>query len=288
MSTSLLMVTGASGHLGRLVIDHLKTLVPAAQIVALVRKPETKAAYEAEGIAARIGDYDDVDSLKAAFDGIDRLLLISSSAVGQRARQHGNAIEAAKAADVGFIAYTSILEAATSPMALAEEHKATEAMLADSGIPHALLRNGWYTENLLASLPTDLELGQHFGCAGEGRFATAPRKDYAEAAAIVLAGGDHAGKAYELAGDSDFTLADFAAELSKQAGKPISYTDMPEDAYTAALVQAGLPEGFAAILADSDAKAAQGALSSTSKDLSTLIGHPTTPLAETIATALAA
>lgn len=287
MTAPLLMVTGASGHLGRLVIAHLKTLVPAAQIVALVRKPEVKAAYEAEGIAARIGDYDDPDSLTAAFAGIDRLLLISSSTVGERARQHGQVIAAAKAAGVGFIAYTSILNAGASPMALAEEHKATEAMLAESGIPHALLRNGWYSENLLASLATDLQLGQHFGCAGDGRFATAARQDFAEAAAIVLAGEDHIGKVYELAGDTDFTLADFAAELSKASGKPVSYTDMPEQAFAAALMQAGLPEGFAAVLADSDAKAAQGALTSTRRDLSDLIGHPTTPISETIRTALA-
>lgn len=287
MTAPLLMVTGASGQLGRLVIDHLKTLVPASQIVALVRKPEVKATYEAEGIAARIGDYDDPESLTAAFAGIDRLLLISSSAVGERARQHGNAIDAAKSAGVGFIAYTSILGADTSPLALAEEHKTTEAMLAEAGIPHALLRNGWYSENLLASLPTDLELGQHFGAAGEGRFATASRKDYAEAAAVVLAGENHAGKIYELAGDSDFTLADFAAELGKQAGKPVAYTDMPSAAFAAALAQAGLPEGFAAILADSDAKAAEGALASQSKDLSALIGRPTTPVAQTIAAALA-
>ncbi len=287
MTSPLLMVTGASGQLGRLVIDHLKTRVPADRIVALVRKPEVKAAYEAEGIAARIGDYDDPAGLAAAFAGVGRLLLISSSAVGERARQHGNAIDAAKAAGVSFIAYTSILNAAASPMALAGEHKTTEAKLAETGIPYALLRNGWYSENLLASLPADLELGQHFGAAGTGRFATAPRREYAEAAAVVLAGGDHAGKTYELAGDSDFTLADFAAELSRQAGKPVAYTDMPEAAFTAALVQAGLPEGFAAVLADSDAKAAEGALTSSSKDLAQLIGHPTTPIAETIRAALA-
>ena len=287
MTAPLLMVTGASGQLGRLVVAHLKTLVPAARIVALVRKPELKAAYEAEGIAARLGDYDDPDSLTAAFDGIDRLLLISSSTVGERARQHGNAIAAAKAAGVGFIAYTSILNAAASPMALAEEHKATEAALAEAGIPHTLLRNGWYSENLLASLPTDLQLGQHFGCAGNGRFATATRQDFAEAAAVVLAGGDHAGTTYELAGDSDFTLTDFAAELSKQAGKPVAYTDMPEAVFAAALVQAGLPDALAAVLADSDARAAEGALTSQSRDLSQLIGRPTTPIAETIRIALA-
>lgn len=287
MSTPLLMVTGASGQLGRLVIAHLKTLVPASQIVALVRSAEVQAEYEAAGIATRAGDYDDAAGLTAAFAGVDRLLLISSSAVGQRASQHANVINAAKAAGVGFIAYTSLLNATGFDMALAEEHKVTEAALADSGIPHALLRNGWYSENLLASLATDLELGQHFGCAADGKFASAPRQDYAEAAAVVLAGGDHAGKTYELAGDSSFTLADFTAELSKQSGKTVAYTDMPQADYTAALVQAGLPEGFAAILANSDANAAKGALDSTSKDLSTLIGHPTTPIADTIAAALA-
>jgi len=282
------LVTGASGQLGHKAVDHLLTLVPAADVIVLLRGDTARAGYAAKGVEIRQGDYDDPEGLAVAFAGIDRLLLISSSAVGQRARQHGNVIAAAKAACVGFIAYTSILDATNSPMQLAAEHKATEAALAESGIAHTLLRNGWYTENLLASLETDLALGQHFGAAGTGRFATASRQDFAEAAATVLADPAQDGKTYELAGDSAYTLADFAARLSEISGKPVAYIDMPEAAYSAALVGAGLPEAFAAILADSDARAADGALDDASGALSALIGHPTEPLDVTIRAALAA
>ncbi|TNE68990.1 MAG: SDR family oxidoreductase [Rhodobacteraceae bacterium] len=279
------LVTGASGQLGQLVIDHLATLVAKDDILALVRSDKAAEGFAAKGIATRRGDYTDTAALKAAFDGVDRLLLISSSEVGQRAPQHGNVIAAAKAAGVKFIAYTSILKADTGNMALAEEHLATEAMLKDSGIPHTLLRNGWYSENITMTLGQDLELGQHFGAAGEGKLATAPRKDYAEAAAIVLAGG-HDGEVLELAGDEAYTLAEYAAIVAEASGKPVVYTDMPEAAFTEALVGAGLPAGFAAILADSDAKAAKGALFDDSKTLSNLIGHPTEPIAETVKAAL--
>jgi NAD(P)H dehydrogenase (quinone) len=284
--TQKLLVAGASGQLGSLVIEHLKTLVPAANIVALVRSEDAAARYAADGIETRKGDYTDRASLDAAFQGIDRLLLISSSAVGERVAQHQNVIDAAKAAGVGFVAYTSILNADSSKMILAGEHQATEAMLAESGLPHALLRNGWYSENLLGGIGGDLAMGQHFGAAGEGKFSTATRQDLAEAAAVVLAGGDHAGKAYELAGDDAFTLAELAATIADASGKPVAYVDMPQDAFTQALVGAGLPEGFAAVLADSDAQAATGALYSTSKALSTLIGRPTTPIADSVKTAL--
>lgn len=276
------LVTGASGQLGRLVIAHLKTLVPAGDIVALVRRPEAAAEFEAQGIAARIADYTDPAALTAALAGIDRMLLISASEVGRRAPQHRNAIDAAKAAGVGFIAYTSILHADRATMQLAEEHRATEAMLAESGIPHALLRNGWYSENLLAALPTDLSLGKHFGAAGTGRFSTAPRHDFAEAAALVLAGPGHEGKTYELAGDTAVTLAEFAALLSAAAGKTVDYVDLPEAAYAEALIGAGLPAALATALADSDARAAEGELYDASGTLSALIGHPTEPMAETI------
>lgn len=287
MSEQTYMVTGANGQLGQLVIAALRARVAPGQIIGLVRRPEDAAALEAQGIGARLGDYEDVESLTAAFAGVDRLLLISGSAVGQRARQHGNVVAAAKAAGVGFIAYTSILNAQDSAMALAAEHKITETAILESGIAHAFLRNGWYSENLLASLDTDLSLGKHFGAAGAGRFSTAPRHDYAEAAAVVLAGSGHEGKTYELAGDASVTLTDFAALLSQAAGKPVAYVDMPEPDYAAALIGAGLPEGFAKILADSDAQAAQGALFDESHTLSALIGHPTEPMAETIARALA-
>lgn len=285
--TEKMMVTGATGQLGGMVIGYLKTLGKAESTVALVRSEEAKAAFEAEGIEARIGDYADRASLDAAFKGIDRLLLISSSAVGERAAQHQNVIDAAKIADVGFVAYTSVLNAANSKMILAGEHQATEAALAASGLPHALLRNGWYSENLLMGLENDLAMGQHFGCAGEGKFASATRKDFAEAAAIVLAGGDHAGKTYELAGDAAYTLAELAAMIAEASGKPVAYVDMPQEAFAGALAGAGIPEGFATVLADSDARAAEGALYSQSKDLSALIGRPTTPMAETVKSALA-
>lgn len=279
------LVTGASGQLGHLVVDHLATLVAKDDILALVRSDKAAEAYVAKGIATRRGDYTDEAGLEAAFAGVDRLLLISSSEIGQRAIQHGNVIKAAKAAGVTFIAYTSILHADTGNMALAEEHIATEAMLKDSGISHTLLRNGWYSENITMTLGQDLELGQHFGAAQDGKFATAPRKDYAEAAALVLAGG-HDGEVLELAGDEAYTLTDYAATVTELSGKEVKYTDMPETAFSEALIGAGLPGPFAAILADSDAKAAKGALFDDSKTLSKLIGHPTEPIAETIKAAL--
>ncbi|NVK46597.1 MAG: SDR family oxidoreductase [Rhodobacteraceae bacterium] len=280
------LVTGASGQLGHLVVDHLATLVAKDDILALVRSDKAAEAYAAKGIATRRGDYTDKAGLEAAFAGVDRLLLISSSEVGQRAPQHGNVIKAAKAAGVTFIAYTSILHADTGNMALAEEHIATEAMLKDSSIPHTLLRNGWYSENITMTLGQDLEIGQHFGAAQDGKLSTATRKDYAEAAAIVLAGG-HDGEVLELAGDEAYTLSDYAATVTELSGKEVKYTDMPETAFSEALIGAGLPGPFAAILADSDAKAAKGALFDDSHTLSKLIGHPTEPIAETVKAALA-
>ncbi|WP_238367239.1 SDR family oxidoreductase [Mesobacterium pallidum] len=276
------LVTGASGQLGQRVVDHLATLVPAADIIALVRSDSAAEAYAAKGIATRRGDYEDTAALEAAFEGVDRLLLISSSEVGKRATQHANVLNTAKAAGVGFVAYTSILNAETGGMALAEEHLATEAALKGKGIPYTLLRNGWYSENIAGTAPQSVSMGQHFGAAGEGRFNTASRQDYAEAAAAVLAGAGHEGKVYELGGDSTFTLTQYAALLSEVSGKEVAYVDLPEAAYAEALVGAGLPEGFAGILADSDAKAASGALATESRDLSTLIGRPTTPMRDTL------
>lgn len=279
------LVTGASGELGQRVVDHLAQRVPVADIIALVRTDAAAATYAAKGITTRRGDYDDSDSLRTALEGVDRLLLISSSAVGQRARQHSNVIDAAKATGVGFVAYTSILNAQDSAMALAAEHKATETAIIESGIAHTFLRNGWYSENITMTLGQDLQLGQHFGAAGTGKFATATRNDYAEAAAVVMAGG-HDGKVLELAGDTAFTLDEYAAIVADAAGQPVAYTDMPKDAFTQALIGAGLPEGLAAVLADSDAQAAKGALNNDSKTLSTLIGRPTEAITETVKNAL--
>lgn len=280
------LVTGASGQLGQSAVAHLATLVAKDDIIALVRSDKAAADYAAKGIATRRGDYEDVAALKAAVEGVDRLLLISSSEIGQRARQHGNVIAAAKAAGVGFIAYTSLLHAPSSGMLLAKEHVATEAMLEESGIPYTLLRNGWYTENFTLTAGQDLNLGQHFGAAKDGKFSAASRQDFAEAAAIVLAGG-HDGEVLELAGDTSVTLNDYAAQLSRVVGKSVAYVDMPEAVFRDALIGAGLPEGFAAVLADTDAKAAEGWLQNDSKILSALIGQPTTPIADTIKAVLA-
>jgi len=289
MSASRFLVTGASGQLGRLVIDGLLKTVPASQIGVLVRSEKAAAEFAARGLHVHQGDYCRPETLTAAFAGVDRALLISSSEIGQRTAQHRNAIEAARQAGVKLLAYTSLLHAETSPLGLAEEHRQTEAALKASGVPHALLRNGWYSENYAASIPAALAHGAVLGSADAGRIASAARADYAEAAVRVLTAAEpQAGRIYELAGDASYTLAEFAAELSKQSGKAVAYRDLPQADYQAALVGAGLPGPFAALLADSDAGAAKGALFDDSHTLSQLIGRPTTPIAATISAALKA
>ena len=203
MSASRFLVTGASGQLGRLVIDGLLKTVPASQIGVLVRSDKAAAEFAARGLHVHNGDYGRPDSLKAAFTGVDRALLISSSEIGQRTAQHRNAIEAARQAGVKLLAYTSLLHADTSPLGLAEEHRQTEAALKASGVPHALLRNGWYSENYAASIPAALAHGALLGSADGGRIASAARADYAEAAVRVLTAAEpQAGRIYELAGDA--------------------------------------------------------------------------------------
>ena len=283
----MIVITGASGQLGRLVIQSLLTKVPASRIVAAVRNPQKASDLAALGVQVRRADYTDSASLDAAFQGAEKVLLISSSEVGQRLPQHRNAIDAARSAGVSMLAYTSLLHADASPLGLADEHVATEAYLNQAGVPFVLLRNGWYTENYLASIPPALQHGAFIGTAGEGRIASAARADYAEAAAVVLTTPGQSGKVYELAGDEAYTLAEFSAELSRQSGKAIPYVDLPESDYKAALVGAGLPEPIAGLLADSDSGASKGGLFDATRQLSALIGRPTTPLAVSMRAALA-
>ncbi|ELY4522312.1 SDR family oxidoreductase [Cronobacter turicensis] len=274
----MIAITGATGHLGQRVIDTLLNTVAAQEIVAIVRNPAKAAALSAKGVQVRAADYGNVAALTAAFAGVEKLLLISSSEVGQRAPQHRNVIDAAKTAGVKLIAYTSLLHADRSPLGLADEHVATEKMLADAGIPYVLLRNGWYTENYLASVPPALEHGVFIGSAGDGKIASASRQDYAEAAAKVLTLDNQAGRVYELAGDNAWTLRDLTALLSKETGKTVAYQNLSEADFAAALAGAGLPEGFAKLLADSDIGASKGGLFDDSRQLSALIGRPTTSL----------
>ncbi|MES3501332.1 SDR family oxidoreductase [Citrobacter portucalensis] len=278
----MIAITGATGQLGQHVIESLLKTVPASQIVAIVRNPAKATALSQQGITVRQADYSDEAAFTTALQGIDKLLLISSSEVGQRAPQHRNVINAAKAAHVKFIAYTSLLHADTSPLGLADEHVATEKMLAESGIAYALLRNGWYTENYLASAPAALEHGVFIGAAGEGKIASATRADYGAAAALVISEDGHAGKTYELAGDAGWTLSQLAAELAKQSGKKVVYQNLSEADFAAALKGVGLPAGLADMLADSDTGASKGGLFDDSHTLSKLIGRPTTSLADSV------
>lgn len=283
----MIVITGATGQLGRLVIQSLLNKLPASQIVAAVRNPARAADLAALGVQVRKADYTDPALLEAAFQGAEKVLLISSSEIGQRAAQHRNVIDAAKKAGVSLVAYTSILHADRSPLGLAAEHAATEAYLRESGLPHVLLRNGWYTENYLASVPPALQHGAFIGSAGEGRISSAARVDYADAAAVALTASGQAGKVYELAGDDSYTLTEFAAELSRQSGKPVPYVNLPEADYKAALFGAGLPEPIADLLADSDVGASKGGLFDDQRQLSALIGRPTTSLATLMQAALA-
>ncbi|MCV9386846.1 SDR family oxidoreductase [Reichenbachiella ulvae] len=274
-------ITGATGQLGSLVVEQLKTRTEAANLVALVRSPE-----KVEGIEARAFDYDQPETLAGALEGVDRLLLISGNEIGQRARQHENIINAAKEAGVKSIVYTSILRADSSTISLAGEHLITENLLKDSGIPFTLLRNGWYTENYTASVAGVVEAGALVGSSGEGKISSAARVDFAEAAAVVLTSDGQEGKVYELAGDEAYTKVELAAEISKQSGKDIPYQELAEADYASALAEMGLPEPIAAAIASWDVSASKGDLYDDSKTLSQLIGRPTTPLADTVKAAL--
>ncbi|MDK2956723.1 MAG: hypothetical protein PWQ57_2219 [Desulfovibrionales bacterium] len=282
----MITVTGASGRLGRLVVEKLLESVPAEQITAAVRNPDKVRDMADRGVQVRHADYDRPETLAYAFHGEKRLLLISANEVGRRVPQHKAVIDAAKKEGVDLIAYTSILHADASPLDLAQEHRETEVLLAASGLPFVFLRNGWYTENFTDGVSAMLEHGALLGCAGDGRIASAARIDYAAAAAAVLTKEDQAGLIYELAGDDAYTLADLAAEVSRQSGKPVAYRNVSPEEFASAMVQAGLPEGIADMLANSQQGASKGGLFDDSKQMSRLIGRPTTPLAAVVKAAL--
>ncbi|WP_328865807.1 SDR family oxidoreductase [Streptomyces sp. NBC_00304] len=283
-----IVVTGATGELGRLVIDQLLTTTPAAGIAAVVRNKEKAAAIAALGVELRIADYSRPETLDGAFRAGDRVLLISGSEVGSRVAQHAAVIDAAKAAGVAQLAYTGILGGPDADFLLADEHKVTEQLILDSGLPYTFLRNGWYTENYTANLAPVLTHGAVVANAGDGRIASATRADYAAAAAAVLTGEGHLNKAYELSGDVAWSFDEYAAEVARASGQEIVHNDVPAAAHQEILVGAGLPADFAAILVDVDEAVRRGRLAGTSGDLARLIGRPTTPLADTVTEAVAA
>lgn len=276
-------VTGASGHLGRIIIQKLTQKIGASQIVALARSVDKAADL---GVEVREADYEKPETLDRALQGVDTLMLVSSSEVGKRATQHRNIVNAARKAGITRIVYTSLLHADRTPLSLAPEHVETESLLKQSGIPHTILRNGWYTENYTVSIPGAVKAGAFAGSAGNGRISSATRADFAEAAVAVLTGEGHDGKVYELAGDDAYTLADLAAEISRQTGKDIPYSNLSQGEYAAVLKSAGVPEGFAGALAQFDIDASNGALFEDGRQLSALIGRPTTSLSDAVAAAV--
>jgi len=277
-------ITGASGQIGRIAITQLKNLTDPAGIVALARDP---AKVNDLGVTARVFDYTRPKTLGPALSDVSTLVLISSSDFNDRVGQHRNVIEAARAAGVGRIVYTSILKADRSPMLIAEDHRATEELIAASGLKATILRNGWYTENWTATLGGAIAAGALIGSAGAARFTPASRRDYGEALAFVAADEAHAGETYELAGDEGFTLSELAAEVSRQTGTGIPYNDLPAEAYQGILESFGLPAGFAEVLVDVDLKASEGWLEDDSGLLGRLLGRPTTRMAEAVSAALA-
>ncbi len=281
-----IVVTGATGHLGRLAVEALlRRGVPAGRIVAVGRNVEKIADLAGRGVVVRRADYGDADALRAAFDGVERLLFVSGSEAGARVDQHLAVIAAAKEAGAELVAYTSIVRADTSTLLLARDHAATERALIASGLPYSLLRNSWYIENYTDDLTPAFEHGL-VGAAGDGRISAATRADYADAAAAVMTEEGHENTVYELGGEA-FTLTELAAEISRRSGREVSYTDLPESEFAKILVGAGVPAPMAEFIADADRGAATGGLYVESDDLEKLIGRPVTGLADAIRDALA-
>jgi NAD(P)H dehydrogenase (quinone) len=284
-----LLITGATGHLGRLVVEQLLADgVPAGDIIATGRATDKIKDLADRGVQVRAVEFGDAAAVRAAVAGADRVLLVSAMDPGGRVEQHRNVIDAARAAGTGLVAYTSIVNAGTTKIRLAADHQATEQLLRDSGVPYVLLRNSWYHENYTDRLPAFLAQGAIPGSAGEGRISAAARADYAAAAARVLTTDGHAGQAYELGSDEPFTLAQLAAEVSAQSGREVRYVDLPEEHYAKALKEHGVPGLMADMVAETDAAAAHGTLYTASGDLTALTGRPATTLSAAVGAALRA
>jgi NAD(P)H dehydrogenase (quinone) len=282
----MIAVTGANGHLGQLVIDGLVERVSVNQIIAAVRSPEKASKFRTLGVHVREADYARPETLNTALHGVKRILLISAAEVSQRFKKHKAVIDAAKEAGVELFVYTSLLRADTSEMFLAREHKQTEDYIRASGLSFVILRHGWYLENHTPSLGKAVEHGALIGSSNDGRFASASRADYAAAAVVVLTRPVSENKTYELAGDQSFSMAELAAEVSRQIVRDIPYRNLSSDDYAAILLNFGLSQMIVDVIIDADIKSIRGDLDSTSRDLSGLISRPTTTLSDAVRSAL--
>jgi len=282
----MIVVTGATGRLGQLVIDGLLQRVPAAEIVAAVRTPAKAASLAARGVTVRAADYGQPGQLSAAFTGADRVLLISSNDPRQAVSQHAAVIEAARQAGTGLLAYTSLWHADTSALLTAVPHRLTEPVIRDSSVPYTLLRNNLYTDHYAPQIMQAIKSGTFVGSAGAGRVASATRADYAAAAVAVLTGSGHENKVYELGGDVAWSYAELAAVLSRVAGHEITYRSITPAEHRALLIAAGIPEVAADLFTDTYTAIADGQLAATPGDLRALIGRPTTALADAVSAML--
>ncbi|MCA1655414.1 MAG: SDR family oxidoreductase [Pseudonocardiaceae bacterium] len=278
----MIVVTGATGQLGRRVIEGLLARVPANELVAAVRSPEKATDLAAAGVQVREADYDRPETVDSALKDANIVLLISANVPGKRVAQHAAVVDAAKRAGARHLVYTSAPHADTTDLVVAPEHKATEQLILDSGLPFTFLRNGWYHENYVATITRAATTGEVVGVAGNGRVASAARADYADAAVAVLTGEGHESRIYELSGDTAWTYAELAAEIAKVAGRPVAYRDLTPEQLRATLVEAGTPTEVAGFLVALDHNIAAGALAETSGELRELTGRPTTPLTATI------
>lgn len=279
-------ITGATGQLGQLVIQFLLKETAAQNIVTLVRDEAKAVSFKQQGIEVRHFNYDAPETLVPALQGIDKLLLISANEIGRRTPQHKAVIDAAVAANVPYIAYTSLLRADTSPLGLSEEHRETESLIKASGLNYTFLRNNWYVENYLAAVAHVAETGVLYGAAQNGRISAATRADYAEAAAKVLNSIGHEQKTYELASSSSFTLADLAEAIQSESGNTVQYQNLAPEDYRQGLLQAGLPAGLVDVIVDADVHTVKGAMYSDHQDLEQLLGHPSTSLQAAVKKAL--
>jgi NAD(P)H dehydrogenase (quinone) len=279
-------VTGATGHLGQLVVTGLLKKLSPQDVVAVVRNMAKAAGIVQQGARVQVADYGNPDALERAFAGVEKVLLISSSEVGRRIAQHRNVIDAAKIAGVKHIVYTSAPKATTTDLIVAPEHKTTEEYLYQSGIPYTIMRNNWYTENYLPQVEVARKTGAIVSAAAKGRVASASRSDYAAGAIAVLLGQGHDGKVYELGGDYAWDYEELAKTIGEIIQKPVAYRPVDPRTLVGILKEAGQDEGIAGFIAALDGNIAAGLLAEVTGQLSTLIGRSTKPLKEGLMDAL--